>query len=135
MGFETVYLGGQITKLNQKKESFDKLFAESGYHIGSADIIAYQENKRILLIDCDINTVDPKKVQKLAELKKHFRETLKGFEKLPIIPILFTPKDVRETSPSLEVMIADQTIIKGIFEAVVKGNREQASSLMQYSGL
>jgi len=134
-GFETVHLGGQIKKLNGKNESFDKLFAKSGYHIGSADIIAYEENERILLIDCDIGTVDPKKVQKLAELKKHFREKLKCYEKLPIVPILFSPKDFRKTSPSLDVMIADQTVIKRIFEAVLKGNREQTRSLLYYSGL
>lgn len=133
-GYETVHLGVQITKLNRKNESFDKLFAKSGYHIGSADIIAYEENERILLIDCDIGTVDPKKVKKLAELKKHFREKLKGYEKLPIVAILFSPKDFRETSPSIDVMIADQSIIKRIFEAVVQGNREQARSFLYYSG-
>jgi len=88
-----------------------------------------------LLIDCDIGTVDPKKVQKLAELGKHFRETLKGYEKLPIVPILFTPKDFRETSPSFEVMIADQAILRRIFEAVVKGDREQARLALYYSGM
>jgi len=133
-GYETVHLGIRITKLNGKNESFDKLVAKSGYHIGSADIIAYEENERILLIDCDIGTVDPKKVQKLAELKKHFRDKLKGYEKMPIVPILFSPKDFREASPSTEVMIADQSVIKRIFEAVVKGNREHARSLLYYSG-
>lgn len=134
-GYETLHLGVRIAKLNGKHESFDKLVAKSGYYIGSADIIAYEENERILLIDCDIGTVDPQKVQKLAELKKHFREKLKGYEKLPIVPILFSPKDFRETSPSIDVMIADQSVIKRIFEAVAQGNREQARSLLYYSGL
>ena len=134
-GFETVHLGVQIKKLNNKEESFDMLFAESNYHIGSADILAYEENRRVLLIDCDIDTVDSKKVKKLAELKNHFREKLKGYERLPIVPILFTPKDVREISPSLDVMIADQSVIKRIFEAVAQGNREHARSLLYYSGL
>jgi len=132
-GYETIHLGIQIKKLNGKIEQFDKL-QPSGYHIGSADIIAYEKNERILLIDCDIGTVDPKKVQKIAELKKHFREKLKGYEKLPIVPILFTPKDFRDTSPSLDVMIADQAVIKRIFEAVAQGNREQARSFLYYSG-
>lgn len=132
-GFETVHLGKKIKKFNGKEEQFDKL-QSNGYHIGSADIIAYEENERILLIDCDIGTVDPQKVQKLAELKKHFRENLKGYEKLPIVPILFTPKDFTKTPPSIDVMIAHQSVIKRIFEAVVKGDREQARSLLYYSG-
>lgn len=107
---------------------------ESGYHIGSADIIAYEGNERILLIDCDIGSVDPKKVQKLAELKKHFREKLKDYEKLPIVPILFSPKDFRQTSSSIDVMIADESVIKRIFEAVVQGNRKRARSILYYSG-
>ena len=126
-GFETI-------RLRIGRKPFDKLLNNGVYHVGSADIIAYEENKRILLIDCDIGTVDPKKVQKLAELKKYFRDNLKGYEKLPIIPILFTPKDFRATFPSLEVMIADQGVIKRIFEAVAKGNREQARSLLYYPG-
>ena len=127
-GFETI-------RLRIGRKPFDKLLNNGVYHVGSADIIAYEENKRILLIDCDIGTVDPKKVQKLAELKKHFRERLKGYEKLPIVPILFTPKDFRGASPSLDVMIADQAIIKRIFKAVAQGNREHARSLLYYSGL
>jgi len=133
-GYETVHLGVLIKRLNGKSESFDKLSAESGYHIGSADIIAYEENERLLLIDCDIGTVDPEKVQKLAELKKHFREKLKGYEKLPIVAILFSPRDNRKPSPSIDVMIADQSVIRRIFEAVVQGNREKARSILYYSG-
>jgi hypothetical protein len=134
-GYETVNVGIIITKLNNKQEKFDELHLKNSYHIGSADIIAYEENERLILIDCDINTVDPRKVEKLAELKKHFRDKLKGYEKLRIVPILFTPRDFRKTSPSTDVMIADQTVIKRMFEFVVKGDREQARSLLYYSGL
>jgi hypothetical protein len=134
-GYETTNIGIIITKLNNKQEKFDELHLKNGYHVGSTDIIAYEDNKRLFLIDCDINTVDPKKVKKLAELKKHFREKLKGYEKLPIVPILFTPLDFRETSPSPDVMVADKSVIKKMFEAVVKGNRKEARSHIQYSGI
>ena len=132
-GFDTIHLGKKIKKFNGKEEQFDKL-QSNGYHIGSADIIAYEENERILLIDCDIDFVDPKKVTKMADMKKHFRKQLKGYEKLPIVPILFTPIAFKKQSPSTDVMIADQSVIKRIFEAVVKGDREQARSLLYYSG-
>jgi hypothetical protein len=133
-GFETIHLGIRIKRLNNKQESFDTL-QHNGYNIGSADIIAYEENERLLLIDCDINSVDPKKVEKLAELKKHFRDTLQGYEKFPIVPILFTPRDFRGTPPSIDVMIADRAVITNIFEDMANGNRERARSNLHYSGL
>lgn len=134
-GFEAIHLGVLITKLNGKQESFDVLSAESGVPIAWADIIAYEENERILIIDCTIGPVTEVKVQRLAETKKYFREKLKGFEKLLIVPILFTTKDYRRSSPSPDVMIADQTIIKKIFEALAQGKREDARSILYYSGL
>ena len=58
-----IFGGKKIKKFNGKKEQFDKL-QPMGYHIGSADILAYEENERVLLIDYDIGSVDPKKVKK-----------------------------------------------------------------------
>ena len=133
-GYEAVRIGVILKKINGGEERFDTLFAESNYHIGSADIIAYERNERILLIDCDIGIVDPKKVQKLAELKKYFRKKLKNYKKLPIVPILFSPRSVRSDSPSIDVFIADQAVIQNIFEAVVQGDQEQARSFLYYSG-
>ena len=127
--------GFEVIHLNSSGKTFDKLRVGEGYEKGCADIIAYEENKRLVLIDCDTGSVDPIKVQKLERTKKHFRETLKGYEKLHIVPILFTPVDFRGTSPSPDVMIADRAIIKRIFEAVVKGDREQARSVLYYSGM
>jgi hypothetical protein len=59
---------------------------------------------------------------------------LKGYEKLPIVAILFSPRDIRKSSPSIDVMIADQSVVRRIFEAVVQGNREIARSILYYSG-
>ena len=118
--------GFNVIHLNSSGKSFDKLRVGDGFEKGCADIIAYEENKRLLLIDCDTGAVDEKKVQKLAQTKNHFRETLKGYEKMHIVPILFTPIDYRQQSPSTDVMIADQAVIKRIFESVVKGDINQA---------
>ena len=125
--------GFNVIRLKLGKKSFDRLLHNGEYHIGSADIIAYEDNDRLLLIDCDINSVDQKKVKKLAELKKHFREQLKGFEKMHITPILFTPTDYSSSSMS-DVKIADKEIIEKIFSDVIKGNRQRARShLYHYS--
>lgn len=134
-GYDTIHIGTHITKLNGKKETFDKIDKKSGYNFGCADIIAYEENERILLIACDIGSLDPKKIQDLCKTKKYFRTKLKGYEKLPIVPILFTPRDIRASSPSVDVFIANKDVITRIFEALVKGNRDRARSFLYYSGI
>jgi hypothetical protein len=126
--------GFDVIRLRLGMKSFDKLIVGEGYEKGCADIIAYEENERILLIECDTGPVDEIKVQKLAETKRYFREKLKGYEKLPIVPILFSPRDFRKSSPSTDVMIAHRSVIERIFEAVVQGNQEKARSLLYYSG-
>jgi len=126
--------GFDVIRLRLGMKSFDKLIVGEGYQKGCADIIAYEENERILLIECDTGPMDEIKVQKLAETKKYFREKLKGYEKLPIVPILFSPRDITKSSPSVDVMIADRRIIRMIFEAVVQGNRKKARSILYYSG-
>jgi len=133
-GFEAIHLGVSITKLDRKQEKFDVLYAKGGIPIGCADTIAYEESEWLLLIDCTIGSIDEAKVQELAETKKYFREKLKGYEKLPISAILFSPKEYRKSSPSLDVLIADKSIIERIFEAVVKGKREDARFILHYAG-
>jgi len=135
-GFSTIYLGTDIKvpkseySKKTKDRKFDVIYNSSGSKVGCADIIAYEENERILLIDCDIGPFDAKKIQDLAETKKYFRETLKEFKKLPIVPVLFSPRDFRKSTLSIDVMIADQSVIKRIFEAVAQGNREKARSIL-----
>lgn len=133
-GYESLNIGVVIKNLDNRGEKrFDKIDT-NGYHVGSADIIAYEENDRLLLIDCDINTVDPKKVEKLAELGKYIKEKI-TCQKLKIVPLLFTPTNFTRISPSTDVMIVDKAIIKRILEAVVKGNRKHARSCLRYVGV
>ncbi len=126
--------GFNVIHLNSSGKSFDKLRIGEGFEKGCADIIAYEENERLLLIDCDTSVVDEKKVQKLAQTKKYLRETLKGYEKLHIVPILFTP--IESTfGHSSDVTIADREIIKKIFDAVIKGDRLDACEPLRLYGL
>jgi hypothetical protein len=126
--------GFDVIRLRLGKKKFEKLRIGEEYDKGGADIIAYEESKRILLIECTTGPADEIKVQRMVETKKYFREKLKGYGKLPIVPILFSPRDIRKSSPSPDVMIADQTVIRRIFEAVVQGNREKARRNLYYSG-
>jgi hypothetical protein len=125
-GFHTINLNIEISRLKSKKcKKFDSLVAEeSGVPIGSADIIAYEDNKRLLLIDCDIGGVDDNKIDKLLEARKHF-EALSKFGKLSFVSVLCTPREC-STMTNNGVVIVDKYILESIFENIAKGNRQAA---------
>jgi hypothetical protein len=91
-GFYTVYLGAK-TKTTKKKrmDSYDVLRTEKGYEIGCADILAYEDNKRLLIVDCDIGPLDDKKIQKLIETCD-FLKNRGNYGKLEFVPVLFSPR-------------------------------------------
>jgi hypothetical protein len=123
-GFHTIYLGANS---KATKMQFDKLSKFDKYHIGSADIIAYEDNERLLLVDCDLGGLDEMKIQKLTELAKHFKG-LCEYEKLEFMPVLFTPKYFGEDMKKKPVAVVDGNIIEGILEDLAKGDRENARS-------
>lgn len=127
-GFSTIYLGTKIKNLEKKGErSFEVVrVQESGYQIGGADIIAYEENKRLLLIDCDTGSLDDKKIHGLIETQQYFKN-LSDFGKIECIPVLFSPRAYGEVK-DMQVAIADRTVIESIFEDLARGDRESARS-------
>jgi hypothetical protein len=131
-GFHTIYLGAK-TKATQRRSliAHDVLRAESGYHIGGADIIAYEDNERILLIDCDIGPLEDKKIEKLIETRDHF-QTLLDFGELKIVPVLCSPKHFREPTEDKRVAIVDGDVIETILGEIAKGDRESARSAIFY---
>lgn len=123
-GFQTIHLGAQI-KTSKGKKSFDSLVAkESGMPIGSADILAYEENERLLLIDCDIGGIDENKLGKLRDACKHLADANK-LGKFSFVPVVCTPKECELRSEN-SVVIVDRLALEGIFEEIAKGNREAA---------
>lgn len=126
-GYATIHLGVKIKSFSKKKgaESFDVIRAESNYPLACADILAYEENKKLLFVDCDIGSLDDKKIQKLIETGKHFSDTLDKYKQLQIIPVLVTPKDCRhEVKEGLRIV--DRYALEMIFERLAKGDREGA---------
>lgn len=114
-GFHTLYLG-----------RYDVLRAkESSYEIGSADIIAYEDNERLLLVDCDIGSVDEKKIQKLVETRQQLESIIHNGE-IRFVPVLFSPRAYEETRKNTQVTIVDKAIIESIIEKLAKGDRESA---------
>jgi len=134
-GFSTIHLGTSIKvpkSENARKfrdRQFDVLRSLSGQEIGCADIIAYEENEMLLLIDCDIGPFDGKKIQELVATKDYFEASNKK-KQLRIIPVLFSPRDIRKEG--INVKIADKWVINRIFEEVMMGNREYARSQLYY---
>ncbi|MCW4024531.1 MAG: hypothetical protein NWF01_05800 [Candidatus Bathyarchaeota archaeon] len=123
-GFSAIHLGVEI-KTPYGKKSFDTLSAvESSHNIGSADIIAYEDNKRVLLIDCDIGPLDDKKIGMLLETRKHF-ESSNNFGQVSFVPVLCTPKDCQKLERR-GVIIFDKGILEDVFEDLLKGNRNYA---------
>lgn len=117
-GYNPIYLG----------KNFERCQTKTQFQIGSADIIAYEENKRIILVDCDTGPIDSKKIQQLIELGKYFSELFKEYRGLEIIPVLVTPKDYRG-QPKKGVRIVDCESLKRILEELCKGNRERARNI------
>lgn len=124
-GFYTINLGSKIVLANGKEKKFDVLKNSNSFPFGRSDIIAYEDNKRILLIDCDIGVPDNKKIDALLETSHYFiRENLiVGFE---FLPVLFSPKDCNLELKGKRLGIVDKPVIENILEDLAKGNRENA---------
>jgi len=111
-----------------KEETFDKLRAETKFEIGSADIIAYEENKRILLIDCDIGSPNESKIRKLVDTGRQFSTIKKEYRGLEIIPVLVTPMKY-DAQPKRGFSVVDRHSLERILEELSKGNRERARNI------
>jgi len=109
-------------------KSFEKCRTETGFEFGSADIIAYEENERILLVDCDTGPIDQNKIQRLIELGNFFSECLKEYRGLEIIPVLITPKEFTG-QPKKGLRIVDCRYLKRILEEIAKGQQKKARAI------
>jgi hypothetical protein len=128
-GFHTVHVGGKI-KADGHEKSFDVLRAvESRAEIGCADIIAYEENEALLLVDCDVGPIDNKKIQSLNATAKFFEKSL-NIEKLRIVPLLFSPKDYSELPQQTGMTIVGRDAMESVFREITKGNLKRARNII-----
>lgn len=115
-------------KITFNKETFEILRTETGSEFGSVDIIAYEENKRILLIDCTIRSPNEAKIRKLVDTARQLSNLRKECTQLEIIPVLVTPQKY-DDKPKKGFSIVDQKKLKRILEEVFKGNRDRARDI------
>lgn len=126
-GFCTIHLGIEVRTLEKGIIKTDRLTLENKFQIGAADIVAYEENNRILLVDCDIGPFDDKKLQALSETQKHIEATANELKPLRIVAALFCPLESNEIArQNPNVRVIDKYGIERMFEQVVRGDREMA---------
>jgi len=126
IGFSVLPLGRRFEHLKMP---------ETGYEVGSADIVAYRENECLLLVDCDTSIPDEKKIRSLKAVKDHFRFMQDEYGRLNIVSMIFTPRDCVGIPFDLQdVKIIDRYKIKMMFKQAMEGNSDQARSSLVYGG-
>lgn len=129
-GFYTVYLGAQIKPTTKGKlTTYEILRNEHSIQIGTADIIAYEDNKKILLVDCDIGALDDKKMQQLIETANYFLDN-GDYNGIQIVPVLCTPKHIGISENKHPLKIVDGNVIENMLYAIVKGDRKSARAMI-----
>ncbi len=116
-GFHTINLE------SKKIKSFDKVHV-GAVEIGCADILAYKENDRLLLVDCTIRTPNAQKIQDLKDAKKHVSSILASYKGLRVVPLIFSPADCSHVETDVEVRIIDKYQIKEILGKIARGQVE-----------
>lgn len=115
-GFSVISLGKQYEKLTEPTK----------YEIGSVDIIAYRENKYLLLVDCDTKIPDDKKIGSLLSMKEYFRFIQDEHKEPTINPVIFSPRDCEELMGKYkEITIVDRSRIKWLLENAMLGKLEE----------
>jgi hypothetical protein len=117
----------------QLKGDCQKLRTETSYEIGSIDMIAYRENEQILLIDCDTQIPDEKKMRSMTAVKDYFKFLQDEFRRPDIVCMIFTPRDCAGI-PAIQdtVKIVDKQKITLILEKAIEGNTEEARKILSY---
>ena len=119
VGFSVLHLGRNFETLR---------IPETGYQVGSIDIVAYRENERLLLVDCDTSIPDEKKIRSMKTVKDHFRYIQDEHKQPDIMWAIFSPKDCTGILAHPDVKIIGRYQIERTFEEAMRGNTEQARS-------
>lgn len=119
VGFSVLHLGRNFETLR---------IPETGYQVGSIDIVAYRENERLLLVDCDTSIPDEKKIRSMKTVKDHFSYIQDEHKQPDIMCAIFSPKDCTGILAHPDVKIIGRYQIERTFEEAMRGNTEQARS-------
>ena len=119
-------IGFSILPLGRRFEHLK--IPETGYEVGSVDIVAYRENECLLLVDCDTAIPDDKKIRSMKAVKDHFGFIQDEYRRLNIVSVIFSPKDCTgiPVQQLEKVKIIDRYKIKMIFKQAMEGNSDEA---------
>lgn len=133
MDLSPLHLDLRLKSVNGKTKSFDVLRHMNSVTVGCADILAYSENKSILLIDCDTGSIDDKKIQQLSDTQKYFKLNYPELKHINFIPILMSPKDAYGAEAQGDVRIIGKFSIERMFEYIAKGEKAKARLEIDWS--
>ena len=121
-GLSTIHLG-----------EHEKLILGNKTEIGSADILAYDGDETLFVIDCDIKFPDPKKMENLIHLCRYLESLPKVQEVKNVIPIIVSPSPTSLTNS--DVFIIDRALIEKLFKGIYFKSKKELVSMIteQYS--
>ena len=113
-------MGGlSVIRLGEK----EKISLISGVEL-SADILAYQENEFLFIIDCDIQHADPLKADKLLQITEIMKPMQNASGKPEIYPVLFTPKEPITAEIKKNIGIIDGPLIEELLKKAIEGDKK-----------
>lgn len=131
LGLPTAVQGNRKYIIDKERATYEVVKSGS-IPIGSADIISYIENEKMLLIDCTIDIPDENKINRLNSLVKHFSfiQNEQGYPR--ISSLIFTPKDCRHIQNNVGipvVKIIDKFNIEDLLELALQGKPENVRKI------
>jgi len=116
-GLSTIHLG-----------EHEKLILDNKTEIGSADILAYDGDETLFVIDCDIKFPDPKKMENLIHLCRYLESLPKVKEVKNVIPIIVSPSPTSLTNS--DVFIIDRALIQRLFKGIYYKSKKELVSMI-----
>jgi len=116
-GLSTIHLG-----------KHEKLILDNKTEIGSADILAYDGDEILFVIDCDIKFPDPKKIENLIHLCRYLQRLPKVKEVKNVIPIIVSPSPTSLTDS--DVLIIDSAFIQRLFKGIYFKSKTELVSMI-----
>jgi hypothetical protein len=123
-GYSIIILGKKQYQVpREKTRTYEVLFNDSQYPIGSADLIAHRDNE-LLIIECTTSTPDENKINHLYDVIEYLRNPPLSIP-LNITAFIFTPEEYAHNDDE-DVLIVSGSKISEILDEILKNEVEAA---------